>query len=171
MTTHVVIENGDVIAELSGWNPAAVNALLRARGLNVSVPSVEPPLPKIWGPLTAMALTDERPTPAEGEAITGRTIVVGATSASASYTVGPAPLAPVPAEVTNFQARSVLRAQGLLDDVNTAVAAIGGEAQDAWEYANVFTRTGALVNAIGTGLGLTEAELDDLFRAAAAVSA
>lgn len=79
--------------------------------------------------------------------------------------------APVPAEVTNFQARAALRAAGLLATVQAAIGSASEEAQDAWEYANVFTRHGTLVNAIGGGLGLTDAQLDDLFRAAAVIEA
>jgi hypothetical protein len=83
----------------------------------------------------------------------------------------PAPPAPVPAEVTNYQAREALRAAGLLASVKAVVASADESTQDAWEYTNVFTRNGILVNAIGSGLGLTSDELDELFRQAVTIQA
>jgi hypothetical protein len=84
----------------------------------------------------------------------------------------PAPPAPVPAEVTNFQARAALIGAGLFDQVDTAVRTSGNAvAVQAWDYANTITRNGTLVNAIGAGLGLSAEQLDDLFRAAAVIEA
>lgn len=84
----------------------------------------------------------------------------------------PAPPAPVPRVVTNFQARAALMQADLFDTVNTAV--MGGTdalAKQAWEYANEITRDGALVNSLAAGLGLTAEQLDDLFRQAATIEA
>jgi response regulator RpfG family c-di-GMP phosphodiesterase len=78
---------------------------------------------------------------------------------------------PVPAEVTNFQARAALRRAGHLDRVHTALQAAQGEAWDAWEYANHLYRNGALVQAFASQLGFTEAQIDDLFRVAASIEA
>lgn len=78
---------------------------------------------------------------------------------------------PVPAEVTNFQARAALRRAALLDGVHAALQAAGGEAWDAWEYANHLYRNGALVQAFAAQLGFTQAQIDDLFRVAASIEA
>ena len=84
----------------------------------------------------------------------------------------PAPPTPVPAEVTNFQARAALIGAGLFDQVDTAIRASGNAvAVQAWDYANVITRTGTLVTAMAAQLGLSAEQLDDLFRAAAGIEA
>jgi hypothetical protein len=73
------------------------------------------------------------------------------------------PPVPIPERVTNFQARAALRRMGLLDIVHTMVQQEGGEAWDAWEYANHVYRNGALVVAMSQSLGLTPKMVDDLF--------
>jgi hypothetical protein len=79
---------------------------------------------------------------------------------------------PVPAEVTNFQARAALIGADLFDAVDTAIRGSGNAvAVQAWDYANVITRRGALVAAMAGQLGLTDAQLDDLFRAASVIEA
>lgn len=99
---------------------------------------------------------------------------------------------PVPAEVTNWQARAVLRrtflpdapdtslftrTDRLLREARDAAAALPESdprrmdadiAWQAWEQSNVFSRAGALLSGIGARFGLTDAQVDDLFRAAAA---
>ena len=79
----------------------------------------------------------------------------------------------VPQVVTNFQARAALLAAGLFDQVNEALLAqpINSTARQAWEYANELTRNGTLVNSVSEALGLTSAQLDDLFRQAATIEA
>jgi hypothetical protein len=78
---------------------------------------------------------------------------------------------PVPEKVTNFQGRAALRRAGQLERVHAALQAAGGEAWDAWEYANDIYRRGALVQAFASQLGFTEAQIDDLFRVAASIEA
>ena len=99
---------------------------------------------------------------------------------------------PVPAEVTNWQARAVLRRTFLPDmpDVSlftrtdrllrhakddaaglpeSAPSRIQADiAWQAWEQSNVFSRDGALLSGVGARFGLTDDQVDDLFRAAAA---
>lgn len=77
----------------------------------------------------------------------------------------------VPDRVTNFQARAALRRMGLFDTVNDAVRAAGGEAWDAWEYANHVYRTGALVVGMAAQLGLDDPSIDALFRLADGIEA
>lgn len=78
---------------------------------------------------------------------------------------------PVPAVVAMRQARLALLQVGLLTQVNTAVANMPGAQGDAarieWEFSSTVERNRPLVQALGAALGLTDAQLDDLFRLAA----
>jgi len=65
------------------------------------------------------------------------------------------------------QARLALLQQGMLSQVESAVAGAGQAAQIEWEYSSTVERDKALVQAIAPALGLTETQLDDLFRLAA----
>lgn len=85
---------------------------------------------------------------------------------------------PVPDQVDNFQVRALLMgipgsAPGctLFQDVDAMLKAEGGVSLQAWEYSNKVSRTGALVHAMATRLGIGEAGLDDMFRRAAAITA
>ena len=72
----------------------------------------------------------------------------------------------VPQYVTPLQARKALTAQGLRTQVEEYIATQPLEVKDAWEYATQFYRKdGILVNA-GSNLGMTEEEIDNLFRLA-----
>jgi hypothetical protein len=75
---------------------------------------------------------------------------------------------PVPESVTQLQARRALRAAGLLPQVEAAIAAADDDTQDAWRYAQVIERNHPALTAIAAQLGLTEPQMDDLFRAAVA---
>jgi hypothetical protein len=88
-------------------------------------------------------------------------------------TVAPAdPAAPVvPASVTRFQARAALLAAGLLDDVEATIAGADRFVQIAWADAASFERTSPTIAALAAALGLTDQQIDDLFRAAATISA
>lgn len=81
-----------------------------------------------------------------------------------------APL-PVPAMVTMRQARLALLQNGMLTQVNTAVAKMPGAAGDAarieWTFSSTVERNHPLVQSVTGALGLTESQLDDLFRLAA----
>jgi hypothetical protein len=84
----------------------------------------------------------------------------------------------VPHEVTNFQARALLMnmpgsapGRSLFQDVDDTLRSLGGVEWQAWEYTTVFPRKSALVEAIGAQLNLTEAQLDEMFVAAAAIGA
>lgn len=78
-----------------------------------------------------------------------------------------APPPSVPHSVSPRQARLALRAAGLLDAAETAIAAAGEDALISWEYATEFVRTEPLIEAMRVALGLTVAQIDDLFRDAA----
>lgn len=86
--------------------------------------------------------------------------------------VVPAPTqpAPVPAEVTMRQARLALLGAGLLTNVDAAINAMPEPAKSAarieWDYSSAVQRHNGFVAQLGPALGLTDAQIDDLFRAA-----
>lgn len=73
---------------------------------------------------------------------------------------------PVPAIISRFQARAALMDAGLLADVELAVGSAGPLVQLAWAEAVEWRRDSPTIAAIGAALGLTDAQMDDLFRAA-----
>lgn len=73
--------------------------------------------------------------------------------------------------VSRFQARAALLGAGLLDAANAAVAAADQIVQIAWADAVEFRRTSPTIAALGAALELTEAQIDDLFDAAALITA
>lgn len=76
-----------------------------------------------------------------------------------------------PQVVTMRQARLALLQVGKLAAVNSAIAAMPGEAGDAarieWEFSSVVERNRPYVQQIAVGLGLTSQQLNDLFTLAA----
>ena len=74
---------------------------------------------------------------------------------------------PVPQQVSMRQARLALLSAELLDDVEMVIAAAGRAAQLEWEYAAVVERSNPAVAAVQQQHGLTDAQIDDLFREAA----
>jgi hypothetical protein len=101
----------------------------------------------------------------------GRLYVEGVTQKAldaALKTAGTAPAAPVPLSITPLQARRALRGAGLLEQIQSAIKAAGDEAVDAWEYALEVRRDDPTLTGIAAALGMSNAQVDDLFRAAAA---
>lgn len=78
---------------------------------------------------------------------------------------------PPPLSITPLQARRALRAAGLLGAVNGWIANQAEEVQEAWEYCVEVRRDDALIAGAAAALGLTEAQVDDLFRTAAGIVA
>lgn len=78
---------------------------------------------------------------------------------------------PVPQSVTMRQARLALHAAGLLSGVDAAIASLSEPAKTAaqieWEYASAVERNAGLVPAMAAALGMTDAQIDDLFITAA----
>ena len=74
---------------------------------------------------------------------------------------------PVPQQVTMRQARLELLKRALLDDVEAVITAAGREAQIQWEYASVIERSNPVIAIVQQQQGMTDAQLDDLFREAA----
>ena len=80
--------------------------------------------------------------------------------------------ASVPASVTRRQAKQALLLNGLLANVQPAIDAIPDATQRAmiqieWDDAQVFERDRPALIALGSALGLTNTQLDDLFIGAA----
>ncbi|MGL4272498.1 MAG: hypothetical protein ACRCTO_09420 [Pseudomonas paracarnis] len=77
---------------------------------------------------------------------------------------------PVPEAVTARQARLALLGAGVLPMVESALTAIPGVEGEAarieWEYALEIRRDSPLIGALAPMLGLTDGQVDDLFRAA-----
>ena len=74
----------------------------------------------------------------------------------------------VPQVVSRRQAKQALLQAGLLDDVDAAIAAGSDRsAQIDWADAQEFSRDWPALIALQPALGLTDAQIDDLFRLAA----
>lgn len=90
---------------------------------------------------------------------------------SAPVVVPPATV--IPRSVTMRQARLALLGAGLLPNVDDAVAAMTGvkgmAAKIEWEYSSEVNRDKDLVQGLALALGLSEAQLDELFEQAAAL--
>lgn len=84
-----------------------------------------------------------------------------------------APVATTPQSVTRFQARAALARAGLFTTVNSAMVAfpIDDERRLAWEDAQEFRRTSPTMLQMAAALGLTDAQLDELFTTAAGIEA
>lgn len=92
----------------------------------------------------------------------------------------PAGPEPVPQVVSRFQARAAMMGAAALDpayphllaQIDAIVAGAGDPfAKLAWEEAIEFRRDSPTVTALAAGAGLGDAELDQLFRAAAQITA
>lgn len=95
---------------------------------------------------------------------------VGTGEGAVNAITPPAPV--VPTSVTRRQAKQALLLAGLLDDAETAINAIAdaterGVALIFWNDAVEFERANPLITAIGTAIGLTSEQIDDLFTTAA----
>ncbi len=84
----------------------------------------------------------------------------------------PTAQAAVPGVVTRFQARAALLQAGLLDAATAAVEATNDAfTKLAWAEASEWRRDSALVVSMASAIGLTSDQIDDLFRAAAEITA
>jgi len=92
--------------------------------------------------------------------------LVGQTNSSSKELLDPV-ISDVPSGVSMRQARLALKQQGLLATVQSNIDALSEESQIEWEYAAVVERSSPLVASLGGALGLTEVQLDDLFKLAA----
>lgn len=88
-----------------------------------------------------------------------------------AWTVIPAGPAPIPYSVPAHHLRRALRNAGVISAVNAYMSALPADdaMREAWEYAPYFRRDAVGIEAARVALGLTGAQVDDLFRAADAV--
>ncbi len=77
----------------------------------------------------------------------------------------------VPASVSSAQAKIQLRRAGLRDKIDAAVQAGGGEIMDWFTDARIWERNNPHVAAIGAGLDLKDADIDELFVEASKIAA
>ena len=101
-------------------------------------------------------------------------VVSGATWDGEVFTNPTPPPPQIPTSVTMRQARLALLGAGLLDDIEEAIASIPDPvqrraAQIEWEYATIVERSSALIQQLAPTLGMTEAQMDELFATAAAL--
>ena len=86
----------------------------------------------------------------------------------------PPPASLVPREITMRQARLVLNAGGFISAINAAIAAMPepqrSNAAIEWEYSNTVQRHNGFVSQLGPVLGLTDAQIDAMFIAGAAIT-
>lgn len=80
------------------------------------------------------------------------------------FDVEDAPTEPAPSAIYPLQARKALRRAGLFDQVQAYVETLPEDEQDEWEYALEIRRDHPVIVNGAAALGLTEAQVDDLFR-------
>lgn len=71
------------------------------------------------------------------------------------------------APISAWQARKALTAAGLRQQIEDAIAIAPLDVRDAWEYATEFRRNDPVLVGMAAQLGLTDEQLDDLFRVGA----
>jgi hypothetical protein len=72
----------------------------------------------------------------------------------------------VPPKVTPRQARLALLGGGKLANVKQMVNNLSEADQITWEYATEINRSDPLIKSMGAALGMTEAQIDNMFRVA-----
>lgn len=81
---------------------------------------------------------------------------------------------PVPFEIASWRAKAVLEIAGLLDDVEAALTTMPGDAgvvaRAAWQSGAPLVRRGATVTALAAQLSLSDEQVDQMFRQAAALT-
>ncbi len=99
-------------------------------------------------------------------AFTASLVVPAMPSRKWDVTLPPASQPPVPPVIPAWKGKAALREAGLLDAVEAAVAAAGGRVQDAWLGAPEWSRDSESLIALAADLGLTEQQINDMFRSA-----
>lgn len=111
----------------------------------------------------------DMPNPPEGDRLHGYELVVAEGAISIVPTWEPVPPPPVPALVSRMQAKLALNAAGLLDDVETYMLTAPAETRIYWTEVSELHRNHPILTAATAAMGWSEGEVDDLFRAAAAI--
>lgn len=88
-----------------------------------------------------------------------------------SGSVWSAPPVPVPQTVNLWQAKAQLQIAGLLTTANTAIASLNNDAINSfWSNATTIDRSSPTLAMLAGVLGLSSAQVDQLFIAASAIS-
>ena len=107
----------------------------------------------------------------DGHVVTGSALEWDGEKVTRVFTSEPAPPPPVPETVSRFQARAALLQIGKLADAEAVVAQADAITQLAWAEAIEWKRTSPALNTLAEAIGLTQPEIDDLFRNAAQIEA
>lgn len=108
-------------------------------------------------------LIDEPPSPLHKQTARVARFVYNAIVVTVEYEATPSI---VPQTCTPRQARLALLQANKLGAVKQAVNALPEAAQITWEYATEINRKDPLIASLGAGLGMTEADIDNMFRLA-----
>ena len=104
----------------------------------------------------------------DGILVPSSTANVGDLYAGGTFTPGPTPAPVVPQSVTAAQIRLALSHAGLLAAVNAGVGTASTDVQTYWQYSTTFERNNPLLEQMAASLGLSDAQVDAVFVAAAA---
>ena len=122
-----------------------------------------------YNPETQRLQPADAPTPRTGQAWLRGWQVVALTAAEMTAIAK----AKVPASVTMRQGRLALLAAGKLAQVDAAIASLPEPQKSAalieWDFSNELQRGNAFVATLGAALGLSDAQVDQLFITAAAL--
>ena len=162
MTLYCLVENGQIVE-----GPRDLPRAWR----NVSGLKPESAAEHGWLPLEEGAKPAFDP---RSQAL-DRALAVKGDKVDAVYMVRPATAeeiaATVPGSVDRYQIRAALKEMGRLEAARSAVQAASEDLQLAFNEANAFRRTSPTIAALAAALGLTAAQVDELFRLAATKSA
>ena len=106
------------------------------------------------------------PTPVDGEIVVSKPPEKVDGVWREVFALEPAPVF-VPQQVTMRQARLELLSRDFLDDVAAVIAVAGRAAQIEWEYASTVDRDNPVIAVVQQQQGMTDEQIDDLFREAA----
>lgn len=80
-------------------------------------------------------------------------------------------VSPVPVSITRFQALAALQKAGLLETTIAAVNLAPALTKLAWDNTATFERNNATLTALSDSIGITSAQLDNLFITGALITA
>ena len=72
--------------------------------------------------------------------------------------------------ISRFQGRMALRRRGLFNEAATRATMAGGDTLHAWNEAIEWRRDSPVISALGASIGLSPAQIDDLFYHAATIA-